>query len=71
MPLENYFTGEDGKPSVKTIKCELGGNSVSFHSHKVTEDHRSLDNLDKIMEANRPQTKKQQKCRFWALLHFI
>ena len=44
---------------LKPSKCELGGNSVSFLGQKVTEDHRSLDNLDKIMEAGRPQTKKR------------
>ena len=44
---------------LKPSKCELGGNSVSFLGHKVTEDHRSPDNFNKIMEANRPQTKKQ------------
>ena len=37
---------------LKPSKCELGGNSVSFLGHKVTGDHRSPDNLDKIMEAN-------------------
>ena len=44
---------------LKPSKCELGGNSVSFLGHKVTEDQRSPDNLNKIMEADRPQTKKQ------------
>ena len=44
---------------LKPSKCELGGNSVSFLGHKVTEDHRSPDNLDKIMEAGRPQTKNK------------
>ena len=44
---------------LKPSKCELGGNSVSFLGHKVTEDHRSPDNLNKIMKANRPQTKIQ------------
>ena len=44
---------------LKPSKCELGGNSVSYLGHRVNEDHRSADNLNKIMEATRPQTKKQ------------
>ena len=44
---------------LKPTKCELGGNSVSFLGHKVIEDHRSHDNLNKILEATRPQTKKE------------
>ena len=44
---------------LKPTKCELGGNSVSFLGHKVIEDHRSPDNLNKILEATRPQTKKE------------
>ena len=44
---------------LKPSKCELGGNSVSFLGHKVIEDQRCPDNLNKILEATRPQTKKE------------
>ena len=58
--LRQFFTRvKMANIRLKPSKCELGGNSVSFLGHRVTEDHRSLDNLNKIMEATRPQTKKQ------------
>ena len=58
--LRQFFTRvKMANIRLKPSKCELGGNSVSFLGHRVTEDHRSPDNLNKIMEATRPQTKKQ------------
>ena len=58
--LRVFFTRvQDANLRLKPSKCELGGNSVSFLGHKVTEDQRSPDNLNKMMEANRPQNKKQ------------
>ena len=60
--LETFFTRvREANIKLKPSKCEIGFNSIDFLGHRIIEDLRTPNptNLGKIIEAARPQTKKQ------------
>ena len=60
--LETFFTRvREANIKLKPSKCEIGFNSIDFLGHRIIEDSRTPNptNLGKIIEAARPQTKKQ------------
>ncbi|MFZ2538002.1 MAG: reverse transcriptase family protein, partial [Oscillospiraceae bacterium] len=62
--LRVFFTRvRDANISLRPIKCRFGFSSVKFLGHLVDEDSKlpNPENLQKILEASRPETKKQIK----------
>ena len=60
--LENFFQRvREANIKLKLSKCEIGFQSIEFLGHRIIEDARTPNpaNLNKILEATRPQTKKQ------------
>jgi len=62
--LRDFFTRvRNANLAIKPSKCQLGYTGLDFLGHSVQEDSRvpSVTQLNKIMEATRPETKTQIK----------
>lgn len=59
-----FFTRvREGNLSLKPSKCKIGGSTIDFLGHRVVEDSKipNPDNLRKIIDAARPDTKTKVK----------